>query len=46
MLATWLSFEASLRPGETEALTVGDLCFLENSELAEGVSLVVGIKRP
>ena len=46
MLAIWLSFEALLRPGETEALMIGDLCFPENSELAEGVSLVVGIKRP
>ena len=47
MLATWLAFEALLRPGETEALRVEDLCFPsampgEDSEEA----LVITIRKP
>ena len=45
MLATWISFEGLLRPGEADFLVAGDLLFPEDTEMAQGVSLIVGIRR-
>ena len=47
MMAAWLSFEALLRPGETEALRVSDLVFpdgIPGEDSQEG--LVVTIRKP
>ncbi|CAE7427492.1 unnamed protein product, partial [Symbiodinium sp. KB8] len=46
MLGAWLAFDALLRPGEVDVLTVGDLFFPEGAEFGQGVSLVVGIRSP
>ena len=46
MLGAWLAFDALLRPGEVDVLTIGDLFFPEGAELGQGVSLVVGIRSP
>lgn len=47
MLATWISFEGLLRPGETSVLRVSDLCFpdgVAGVDSQEG--LVVTIRKP
>lgn len=47
MLATWLSFEGLLRPGETSELRISDLCFpdgVSGEDSQEG--LVVTIRKP
>ena len=47
MLATWLSFEGLLRPGETSVLRVSDLCFpdgVAGEDSQQG--LVITIKKP
>ena len=46
MLGAWLAFDALLRPGEVDVLTIGDLFFPEGAEFGQGVSLVVGIRSP
>ena len=46
MLASWVCFEALLRPGEADQLVVGDLFFPEASEVAAGVALVICIRKP
>ena len=45
MLATWLSFEGMLRPGQVERLIISDFCFPEDVELSEGVGLVITIRQ-
>ena len=45
MVAFWLAFIGMLRPGEVDQLRVGDFCFPEMPELAEGVGLVISIRQ-
>ena len=45
MVASWLAFIGMLRPGEVDQLRVGDFCFPEMPELAEGVGLVISIRQ-
>ena len=45
LVAFWLAFIGMLRPGEIDQLRVGDFCFPEAPELAEGVGLVVSIRQ-
>ncbi|CAE7566198.1 unnamed protein product, partial [Symbiodinium microadriaticum] len=45
MVAFWLTFIGMLRPGEVDQLRVGDFCFPEMPELAEGVGLVISIRQ-
>ncbi|CAE7246419.1 unnamed protein product [Symbiodinium sp. CCMP2592] len=47
MLASWLSFEALLRPGETAALRILDLTFPDGcAEELEAGGLVITIRKP
>ena len=46
MIGCWLGYHALLRPGEVDALRMGDLLFPVDGEVAQGAALVVNIKNP